>query len=31
VFNAILSGFGDSGFDVEGAQTAANADCRIGK
>jgi len=31
LFNVIAVGFGDSGFDVEGAQTAANADCRIGK
>jgi hypothetical protein len=30
LFNVIVVGFGDSGFDVEGAQTASNADCRIG-
>jgi len=29
VYNTILTGFGDSGFDVEGAQTAVHANCRI--
>jgi hypothetical protein len=29
VYNVIITGFGDSGFDVEGAQSAVNADCRL--
>jgi len=29
LFNNIITGFGKSGFDVEGSQTAANADARL--
>lgn len=29
LYNSIITGFGDTGMDVEGAQTAVNANCRI--